>query len=271
MRAWRKVSGNIRVCWDLPGVPMVKSLLFHGRDMDSIHGQNPPSCMPCGMTPQKILSDANDSWCESWTIKKAEHQRIDAFNCGAGEDLKSPLDRKKIKSVSPKGNQPWILIGRTDAEVEASCTLATWCEELTHQKRPWCWERLKAGGEAGSRGWDGWIASPHPSSWWCHPAISFSVVPFSSCPQSSPTSGSFLMSQFFTSGGQSIGVSASASVLPMNIQDWFPLGLTGLISLQSKGLSRVLSNTPAQKASILGAQLSLWSNSYIHTWLLEKP
>ena len=87
------------------------------------------------------------------------------------------------------------------------------------------------------------------SSWWCHPAISFSVVPFSSCLQSFPASGSFLMSQFFTSGGQSIG--ASASVFPMNIQDWFPLGFTGLISLQSKGLSRVFSNTPGQKHQFL--------------------
>ena len=82
-----------------------------------------------------------------------------------------------------------------------------------------------------------------PLSWWCHPTISSSVVPISSCLQSFPASRSFQMSQFFTSGGQSIGVSASASVLPMNIQDWFPLGLTGWISLLSKGLSRVFSNT----------------------------
>ena len=86
-----------------------------------------------------------------------------------------------------------------------------------------------------------------PSSQWCHPAISSSIIPFSSCLQSFPASGSFPVSQFFTSGGQSIGVSASASVLPMNSQDWFPLGLTGLISLQSKGLSRVFSNTTVQK------------------------
>ena len=86
-----------------------------------------------------------------------------------------------------------------------------------------------------------------PLSWWCHPIISSSVVPFSSCLQSFPASESFPVSQFFTSGGQSIGVSASASVLPMDTQNWFPLGLTGWISLQSKGLSRVLSNTAVQK------------------------
>ena len=86
-----------------------------------------------------------------------------------------------------------------------------------------------------------------PLSWWCHPTISSSVVPFSFSPQSFPGSESFPMSQFFTSGGQSIGVSASASVLPMNIQDWFPLGGSGWISLQSKGLSRVFSNTTVQK------------------------
>ena len=96
-----------------------------------------------------------------------------------------------------------------------------------------------------------------PSSWWCYPTISSSVFPFSSHLQSFPASGSFPMSQFFASGGQSIGVSASASVLPMNIQDWFPLGLTGLISLQSKGLSRVFSNTTVQKHQFFGAQLSL--------------
>ena len=96
-----------------------------------------------------------------------------------------------------------------------------------------------------------------PSSRWCHPAISSSVVPFSSCPQSLPASGSFPMSQFFAWGGQNIGVSASASVLPMNTQDWSHLGWTGWISLQSKGLSRVSSNTTVQKHQFFGAQLSL--------------
>ena len=95
-----------------------------------------------------------------------------------------------------------------------------------------------------------------PSCWWCHPTISSSIVPFSSCLQSFPASGSFPMSQL-ASGGQSIGVSASASVLPMNIQDWSPLGWTGLVSLQSKGLSRVFSNITVQKHQFLGAQLSL--------------
>ena len=103
-----------------------------------------------------------------------------------------------------------------------------------------------------------------PSSRWCHPTISSSVVPFSSCLQSFPASGSFsIQSQFFTSGGQSIGVSASASVLPMNIQDWFPLGLTGLISLKSKGLSRVFSNITVQKHQFFGTQLSSQSNCNI--------
>ena len=95
--------------------------------------------------------------------------------------------------------------------------------------------------------------------------------PLSSCLQSFPVSGSFPMSQFFASGGQSIGVSASASVLPINIQDWFPSGWTGWISLQSKGLSRVFSNITVQKHQFLCVQLSLCSNFHIHTWLLEKP
>ena len=109
----------------------------------------------------------------------------------------------------------------------------------------------------------------HPWSQWCHPAISSSAVPFSSCPQSLPASGSFPMSQLFTSGGQSIG--ASASVLPMNTQDWFPLGWTGWTSFQSKGLSRVFSNTTVQKRQFFSTQLSSQSNSHIHTWPLEKP
>ena len=112
---------------------------------------------------------------------------------------------------------------------------------------------------------------PCPLSRWCHPIISSSFIPLSSCPQSSPASGSFPMNQLFTSGGQSIGVSASTSVLPMNTQDWSPLGWTGWISLPSKGLSRVFSNTTVQKHQFFGAQLSSQSNSHIHTWPLEKP
>ena len=96
-----------------------------------------------------------------------------------------------------------------------------------------------------------------PLSWWCRPTISFSVVPFSSCPQSFPASGSFPVSQLFASGGQSIGVSASTAVLPMNTQDWSPLGWIGWISWQSKGLSRVFSNTTVQKHQFFGAQPSL--------------
>ena len=215
--------------------------------------------------------------------------------------------------------------------------LATWCKELTHLKRPWCWERLRAGGEGDNRGWDGWLLEIHsfhfrggsdwgtevtplgsepslsssgnlgcfwnilsldflickvqfnhsvvsnslqphemqhsrppcpspppgvhpnpcPLSRWCHPTILPSVIPFSSCLQSFPAQRSFPTSQLFVSGGQSIGISASTSVLPRNTQDWSPLGWTGWISLQSKGLSRVFSNVTVQKHQFFGAQLSL--------------
>ena len=117
----------------------------------------------------------------------------------------------------------------------------------------------------------GVYSNPCPLSRWCHPAISSSVIPFSSCPQSFPASGSFQISQLSTSGGQSIGVQASTSVLLMNTQDWSPLGWTGWISLQSKGLSRVFSNTTVQKHQFFGTQLSSQSNSHIHTWPQEKP
>ena len=109
-----------------------------------------------------------------------------------------------------------------------------------------------------------------PLSQWCYQTISSSVVPFSSCRQSFPTS-SFQRNQLFTSGGQSTGASASASVLPMDIQNSFPLGWTGWISLQSKGLSRVFFSTTVRKHQFFGTQTSLQSNSHIHTWLLEKP
>ena len=114
----------------------------------------------------------------------------------------------------------------------------------------------------------GACSNPCPSNCWCHPTISSSVIPFSSCPQSFPASGSFKMSQLFAWGGLNIGVSASTSVLPMNTQDWSHLGWTGWISLQSRGLSRVF-NTTVQKHQFFGTQP--WSNSHIHTWLLEKP
>ena len=110
-----------------------------------------------------------------------------------------------------------------------------------------------------------------PLSWWCHPTISSSVILFSYCLQSFPASGSFPMSQFFASGGQNTGVSASASVVPRNSQDWSPLGLTGLISMRSKGLSRVFSSTTVWKHQFFRAQTSLWSHSHMCTWLLETP
>ena len=113
-------------------------------------------------------------------------------------------------------------------------------------------------------------SNSHPLSQWCHPAIPSSIVSFSSCPQSLPASESYQMSQLFASGGQSIRVSASIPVLPVNAQDWFPLGWTGWISLQSKGLSRVFSNTTVQKHNFFGAQLSSQSNSHIHTWTTGK-
>ena len=109
-----------------------------------------------------------------------------------------------------------------------------------------------------------------PLSQWCHPTSSSSVIPFSSYLQSFPASGFFQMSQFFPSGGQSIEVSAWVSVLQMNIQDWFPLGSTCWISLQSKRLSRIF-NTTVRKYQFFNTQLSLYSNSHINTWLLEKP
>ena len=110
-----------------------------------------------------------------------------------------------------------------------------------------------------------------PLSQWCHPSISSSVVPFSSCPQSLPASESFQINQLFTWHSQSTGVSALASVLPKNTQDWSPSEWTGWVYLQSKGLSRVFSNTTVQKHQFFGAQPSSQSNSHIHTWPLEKP
>ena len=185
--------------------------------------------------------------CESWTIKKAERRRIDAFELWCWRRLlRESLDCKEVQSVHPKGDQSVLGVHWKDwCWSLNSNTLATWCEELI---RPWYWERLRAGGEGDNRGWDGWMASPTISSF---------VVPFSSCLQSFPASGSFPISQLFASGGQSIGVLASTSVFPMNIQCWFILGWTvcilkdGLDLFEVQGILKHLLQHHSSKASIL--------------------
>ena len=154
----------------------------------------------------------------------------------------------------------WFLWGDSSS-VQFSCSVVSnlWPHESQHARPPCPLPTPRV------------YSNSCPLSWWCHPAISSSVIPFFSCPQSLQASGSFPMSQLFAWGGQSIRVSASASVLPMNTQDLSPSGWTGWISLQSKGLSRVFSNTTVQKHQFFGTQLSSSTNSNIHTWPLEKP
>ena len=165
----------------------------------------------------------------------------------------------------------------TGVDVQCTCVCTCVCAHVSQSVQslsrvrlfatPWTTARQASLSITNSRS----LPNSFPLNQWCHLTISSSVVPFPSCLQSFPASGSFQMSQLFTSGGQNIGVSASTSVLPMNTQDWFPLGWTGWISLHFKGLSRVFSNTTVQKHQFFGAQLSLYSNTHIHTWLLEKP
>ena len=161
-------------------------------------------------------------------------------------------EQRSLVGYSPQGCKESDTTKRlstdTKEDVQFSCSVVSdslWPHGLHHPRLP-C-PSLTSGAYSNSC----------PLSRWCHPTTSSSVTPFSSHLQSFPASGDFPVSQFFASGGQSIGVSASTSVFPMNIQDWFPLGLTGLISLQSKGLSRVFSNTTVQKHQFFGAQLSL--------------
>ena len=153
-----------------------------------------------------------------------------------------------FKPVNPKGNQSWIFIGRSDAEAETPILWPPDAKSRLIRKDPDAgkdWRQKEKG-----------MPSNHLIL--CHP-------PFSSCLQSFPASGSFPVSLLFASGGQSVRVSASVSVLPMNIQDWFPLGLTGLLSLQAKELTGVFSNTTIQKHQFFVTQPSLWSNSHIYT------
>ena len=191
--------------------------------------------------------------CESWTVKKAEHRRIDAFVLWCWRRL------LRVPWTARRSNQS-ILKEISSVQFSHSVMSDSLRPHESQHSRPPC-SSPSPGVHSDSR----------PSSRWCHPAISSSVVPISSCPQSLPASESFPMSQHFTWGGQSIGVSALASVLPVNTQDWSPLEWTGWISLQSMELSRVFSNTTIQKHQFFGAQLSSQSNAHIHTWLLEKP
>ena len=153
------------------------------------------------------------------------------------------------------------------------CNFITWFSQFSHSvvsnsSRPHGLQHAKPHYQSPA---PGVYSNSSPLSQWCHPTISSSGVPLSSRLRSFPASGSFQMSQLFESGGQRIRISVSASVLPKNIQDWFLLGWTSWISLQSKGLSRVFPNTTVQKHQFFCAQLSLEFNSHIHTWLLEKP
>ena len=165
--------------------------------------------------------------------------------------------------TQPRGpQQPVAYINEEFSSVQFSHSVVSnslWPHGLQHARTPYPLPTPRV------------YSNSFPLSQWCHPTISSSVFPFSSHLQSFPAWGSFPMSQFFTSGGQSIGVSASTSVLPKKSQGWSPSEWTGWISLQSKGLSRVFFNTTVQKHQFFSAQLSLWSNSHTHTWLLEKP
>ena len=174
--------------------------------------------------------------------------------------LESPLDCKEIQLVHPKGNQSWISIGRTDAETETPILWPPDVKNWLTGKDPIAgkdWRQEEKGTTE-----DELVTPSNHLILYRHLLLLIQYF---------PASGSFPMSQFFASGGQNIGVSASASVLPLNIQDWFLLGWTGWISLKSKGFSRVFSNTTVQKHQFFGTQSSLWSNSHIRIRLWEKP
>ena len=206
--------------------------------------------------------DCEESWAQNrcfWTVVLEK-------------TLESPLDCKEIQPVHSKGDQSWVFFGRTDAKVETPILWPPHVKSWLIGRDPdagrdWGQEE-KGTTEDEMAGWHHWLnghgfqwtlgvySNSCPLSRWCHPIISSSVIPFS-CLQSFLASGSFQMSLFFASGGQSIGVSASASVLPMNTQDWSPLGWTGWISLQSKILSRVFSSATVQKHQFFGIRPSI--------------
>ena len=189
------------------------------------------------------------SWVYLWKKQKHKFENIHAPKCSWQHYLQMPRHESKVSTTDERIKKMWSILYITmEYSVQFSCSVMSNSlrpHELQHTRPP-CPSPTP-----------GVYPNSCPLSRWYHPAISSSVIPFSSCPQSLPASGSFPMSQLFAWSGQSIGVSASASVLPMNTQDWSPLGWTGWISLQSKGLSRVFYNTTVQKHQFFSAQLSL--------------
>ena len=212
--------------------------------------------------------------CESWTIKKAECQRIDAFELWCGRRLvRVPWTARRsnqsiLKEMNPEYSLERLML-KPKLQYFGHLMWRAVCCVLSCFSHVWLFVIP-------------WSAACQASLSYtisqsliklmsrCHPTISSSVTPFPAF-SLSQHQGLFPISQFFTSGGQSIGTSSSASVLPMDIQGWFPLGLTDLISLQSKGLSKVFSNTTVQKHRFFGTQPSLWSSSHIHIWVQKTP
>ena len=184
---------------------------------------------------------------------------IELYRCGLSNSYSVSCDRSYISRNQPVSSMLWNLcVSYLSVQFSLSVVSGSSQPNESQHARPPCPSPTP-----------GVYSDTRPSSWWCHPVISFSVVPFSSCPHSLPASESFPMSQLFAWGGQSTGVSALASFLPKNTQDWSPLEWTDWISLQSKGLSRVF-NTTVQKHQFFRTQLSSQSNSHIHTWPQEK-
>ena len=230
-----------------------RSLISGQSPFTAILGGPSPSCPwgSCLLGPQTLLFLKN---------KKAlvRPQWAEETGCGGLSLMEGAYwcQDKTVANIKPMLQLSMGLRAQVGWNRQCNTTTQHQFTSIAQSLRPHGWQHAR-------------LPCPSPNLWacsdscplgrWCHPTISSSVIPFSSCPQSFPSSGSFPVSQFFTSGGQSIGASASASVLPMNIQDWSPLGWTGWISLQSKGLSRVFSNSTIQKHQFFGAQFSLWS------------
>ena len=218
-------------------------------------------CCPL-LLPSSISPNIRVFWNESALHIRWPKYWSFSFNISSSNEHPEPVPLRMnwLDLIATQGTLKSLLQQHSSVQFSRSVVANSWRPHESQRTRPPCPSPTP-----------GVYSNSCASNQWCNPAISSSVIPFSSCLQSLPTSWSFQTNQLFASGGPSIGVSASTSVLPMNTQNRFPLGWTSWISLQSKGLSRVFSNTTVQKHQFFGAQPSLQSNSHIHTWPLEKP